>query len=97
MVKGVNKTVIEVQATGNRLFEKIVFYVSPEYGNVSARRLKKAAGDFSKQFCETPTVPLRRRVRRRRFVRAAVLAGIAVTAAAVAVFLLLGANFVNKA
>ena len=97
MVKGVNKTVIEVQATGNRLFEKIVFYVSPEYGNVSARRLKKAAGDFSKQFCETPPRSLRKRILRRRTVTALILAGAAVAAVAVTVFLLFGTNFVNKA
>lgn len=50
MVKGVNKTVIEVNNTGSRLFEKIVFYVTPEYGNLSAKQLKKAASSFSFNF-----------------------------------------------
>ena len=36
MVKGVNKTVIEVNNTGSKIFEKIVFYVSPQYGNLNA-------------------------------------------------------------
>ena len=50
MVKGVSKTIIEVNNTGSRLFEKIVFYVTPEYGNLSAKQLKKAASSFSFQF-----------------------------------------------
>ncbi|MBR7071641.1 MAG: hypothetical protein IKI29_05740 [Clostridia bacterium] len=50
MVKGVNKTVIEVNETGSKLFEKIVFYVTPQYGSLSAKRLKKAAGEFTFSF-----------------------------------------------
>ena len=37
MVKGVSKTVIVVNNTGSKLFEKIVFYVTPEYGTLSAK------------------------------------------------------------
>ena len=47
MVKGVNRTVIEVNDTGSKMFEKIVFYVSAEYGNLSAKALQKAAGELS--------------------------------------------------
>ena len=47
MVKGVSKTIIEVNNTGSRLFEKIVFYVTPEYGTLSAKQLKRAAAEFS--------------------------------------------------
>lgn len=50
MVKGVNKTIIEVNNTGSRYFEKIVFYVTPQYGNLSAKQLKKAATTFSFNF-----------------------------------------------
>lgn len=50
MVKGVNKTVIEVNNTGNKFFEKIVFYVTPEYGNLSAKQLRQAAESFSFNF-----------------------------------------------
>lgn len=77
MVKGVNKTVIEVNNTGSKLFEKIVFYVSPQYGNTDLARLQKAAGEFSFHFSETGTyqIPLRRQVRlrrRRRFIAACI-------------------------
>lgn len=47
MVKGVNRTVIEVNDTGSKVFEKIVFYVSPQYGNLGARALSKAANEIS--------------------------------------------------
>lgn len=53
MVKGVSKTIIEVNNTGSKLFEKIVFYVTPEYGNLSAKQLKKAAAAFSFQYDAT--------------------------------------------
>lgn len=47
MVKGVSKTVIVVNNTGSKLFEKIVFYVTPEYGNLNAKQLKRAASNFT--------------------------------------------------
>ncbi len=52
MVKGVSKTVIVVNNTGSKLFEKIVFYVTPEYGNLSAKQLKKAASGYSFHYAE---------------------------------------------
>lgn len=59
MVKGVSKTVIVVNNTGSKLFEKIVFYVTPEYGTLSAKQLKKAASSFSFHYddsCRPKTV-----------------------------------------
>jgi len=46
MVKGVSKTVIVVNNTGSRYFEKVVFYVTPEYGNLSSAHLNSAASRF---------------------------------------------------
>lgn len=46
MVKGVSKTVIVVNNTGSRYFEKVVFYVTPEYGNLSQGHLNTAAAKF---------------------------------------------------
>ena len=67
MVKGVNKTVIEVNNTGSRLFEKIVFYVTPEYSNLSAKQLKRAAGNFSFNYeNHLQKQSLRARYKRRR-------------------------------
>ncbi len=50
MVKGVNKTVIEVNDTGSKMFEKIVFYVTPQYGSLNAKQLRRAAREFSFSF-----------------------------------------------
>ncbi len=67
MVKGVNKTVIEVNNTGSKLFEKIVFYVTPEYCNLSAKQLRKAASSFSFNFDSPhPKNSLRRRYKLRK-------------------------------
>ena len=88
MVKGVSKTVIVVNNTGSKLFEKIVFYVTPEYGTLSAKQLKKAASSFSFNYDEgIRQKNLRNRIKRKKIKRALVLS--AVLAAAVAVIALI--------
>ena len=71
MVKGVSKTIIEVNNTGSKLFEKIVFYVTPEYGNLSAKQLKRAATEFSFNYDSAlATSPsLRKRCKQKRKIR----------------------------
>ncbi len=63
MVKGVSKTIIEVNNTGSKLFEKIVFYVTPEYGTLSAKQLKRAAAEFS--FNYDSAIPKKNQLRKR--------------------------------
>lgn len=90
MVKGVSKTVIVVNNTGSKLFEKIVFYVTPEYGNLSAKQLKKAASGFSFNYDETARrQSLRRRIRRKRLIRNLIFAGLGLAVAAVLLILIL--------
>lgn len=64
MVKGVNRTVIEVNDTGNEMFEKIVLYVKPKYGNLGAAQLQKALGEFHLGY--NGVRPLRKRVKLRK-------------------------------
>lgn len=52
MVKGVNKTVIEVNNTGSKVFDRIVFYVSPTCSNLSAKNLNRAIRNFTFQLDE---------------------------------------------
>lgn len=52
MVKGVNKTVIEVNNTGSKVFDRIVFYVSPSCSNLSAKSLRRAVQGFTFQLDE---------------------------------------------
>ena len=86
MVKGVSKTVIEVNNTGSKLFEKIVFYVTPEYGNLSAKQLKKAASSFA-FYHDIPTK--RKSLRKRYRLRKKRIALIGVGACALLVGLLI--------
>ncbi len=71
MVKGVNKTVIEVNDTGSKMFEKVVFFVTPKYGNLKAARLNQAVREFSfnmeNQVANSKS--LRKRVRLKRWVK----------------------------
>jgi len=71
LVKGVSKTIIEVNNTGSKLFEKIVFYVTPEYGNLNAKQLKRAAANFSFNYDSTlQKSNLRRRIKRKKIIKA---------------------------
>ena len=50
MVKGVNKTVIDVNNTGSKVFDRIVFYVSPSCSNLSHKNLNRAIKSFTFDF-----------------------------------------------
>lgn len=76
MVKGVNKTIIEVNNTGSRYFEKIVFYVTPQYGNLSAKQLKKAASNFSFNFDNLPQRKSLRKTQKQRKIKRMVFWGL---------------------
>ena len=67
MVKGVSKTVIVVNNTGNKFFEKIVFYVTPEYGNLNSGKLNSAAAKYIGTFdFKKPNNKSLRKIYRRR-------------------------------
>ncbi len=85
MVKGVNKTVIEINDTGSQMFERVVLFVSPQYGNISTKRLNSEARSlirrFDSDFSATPSVRERFKMRRRVRTALCVLAFIAISAA----------------
>lgn len=89
MVKGVSKTVIEVNNTGSKLFEKIVFYVTPEYGNLSAKQLKRAANSFSFNYDAPPAKNSLRRKHRLRRKRLLLITGVLVAAAVISLIIIL--------
>lgn len=69
MVKGVNKNVIEVNSTESDVFEKIVFYVSPDYATMGADLLKAATNELERALCTSDIKKqnsLRLRVKRKR-------------------------------
>ena len=89
MVKGVNKTVIEVNNTGSKVFDRIVFYVTAQYGNLSARELLKATENFTFQFDKRSGrgyKKLRRRMLKKRIL---VFSGFSILAVGVVALLIL--------
>lgn len=89
MVKGVSKTVIVVNNTGSKLFEKIVFYVTPEYGNLNAKQLKKAASEFSFNYEYSPAKNLRKRYKRKLNVKFLCILGVGLVLLTVGLILIL--------
>lgn len=92
MVKGVNKRVIEVNNTGNKYFEKIVFYVAPEYGNLSLVELKQATEFLSLGFDGNPpfkkrSLRSRRHLKKIRFICALAILFLGVSAVALWIIL----------
>ena len=90
MVKGVNKTVIEVNDTGSKMFEKVVFFVSPKYGNLKASRLNQAVMEFSFNLENqgARSKSLRKRVRLRRWVKIALWSMGGLFSAAIMLFII---------
>ncbi len=90
MVKGVNKTVIEINDTGSPFFEKVVFYVSSQFGNMSAKQLENAATAFAQGLSDKDSKrrSLRKRVRLKKWVKVSLIVtfGIIVSAAAALIF-----------
>jgi len=92
MVKGVNKTIIEVNNTGSKVFDRIVFYVSPSCGNLNAKHLNKAMQNFTFQFDERAVRGYKslrqRRLMRRRIFICGVAATVVTVATAIAIIFL---------
>lgn len=90
MVKGVNKTVIEVNDTGSKMFEKVVFFVSPKYGNLKASRLNQAVREFSFNLENqgARSKSLRKRVRLRKWVKIALWSMGGLFSAAIMLFII---------
>lgn len=49
MVKGVNKSVIEITDTGNKYFSKVLLFVSPEFVNKNPKKLNEQAEEAIKK------------------------------------------------
>ena len=47
MIKGINRQVVEVRETGCEYFEKIMFFVKPEYISVSEGEIREQAGKIA--------------------------------------------------
>lgn len=83
MVKGVNRQVVEVVSPTCEYFERVLFFVKPEWAGESDGTLR-ARADLIAQQAGKPPVTLRRRSRGRR---ALALAGAALGGALVSALL----------
>lgn len=46
MLRGVNRSIIEINETGNRYFEKVIIFVKPEFNSLPQSRLEKEADEI---------------------------------------------------
>lgn len=84
MIKGVNRQVVEVNDTQCEYFEKIMFFVKPEYASVSEGKIRERAG----MIADSSTLPPPTKLHRVRFFEAAKLILAALCGAAVTALLL---------
>lgn len=61
MIKGVNHRVVEVSDTGSEYFEKIMFFVSPDYAGLSEGKIREKAGAIAKGTSAPPQTRKRKR------------------------------------
>ena len=61
MVKGVNKTIIEINNTGNNYFERAILFIDPEYCCLSEKRIKNEALKYLNGVNKDYPVSLRQR------------------------------------
>ncbi|HZJ78278.1 MAG TPA: hypothetical protein VFD52_05735 [Clostridia bacterium] len=84
MIKGVNRQVVEVSKTECEYFEKILFFVKPECAYISEGKLRERADLIASGAGAPPPT----KIRRRRYIMIAKLAGSALIGAAVSFLLL---------
>ncbi len=83
MIKGVNHQVVEVNDTACEYFERIIFFVKPEYSFVSEGKIRERAGRIANSTTLPPPSKKNSKARLRDLVKigVAALVGAAVCAA----------------
>ena len=79
MIKGVNRQVVEITQTDCEYFERILFFVKPEFARVSEGTLRERAGIMS----SSAGVPPVTKIKKNRWVLWVKLAAAAAVGAAV--------------
>lgn len=88
MIKGINRQVVEISQTQCEYFEKVLFFIKPEFSAVSEGDLRERAGAIA----QSAGIPPASRLRRSKITQFLKLSAAACFGAAVsvAVFLILG-------
>jgi hypothetical protein len=58
MIKGVNKQILEVTNTENPYFDKIIFFVKPEYKNTDRKKIEKEAEALASTTQKPPKIKI---------------------------------------
>ncbi len=83
MIKGVNRQVVEISQTQCEYFEKVLFFIKPEFSAVSEGDLRERATIIAQSAGIPPAARLRKsKLRAALSLSAAACAGAAVSAAA---------------
>jgi len=93
MVKGVNKTIIEINETGNEMFERVLLFVNPGKVYADSSKLKKEALDYIKGL--SPDIDmglLRNRILRKKKIKK-IFVGVISSAIFVGIIVALVLNF----
>ena len=70
MVKGVNKTIIEINETGNKVFDRVLLFVNPDKAYTDSASLKREALNYIKGLSpDFNTGFLRKRIKRRKRIK----------------------------
>lgn len=85
MIKGINKTVIEVSETGNMYYDKALLFIKPEYADMERALLEKEAKKVLKNMDTMSSI---------RYHKKSFVFGIYLIVAALIIFLLF-AVFIN--
>lgn len=60
MIRGINRQVVEVKETGCEYFEKIMFFVKPEYAGVSEGKIRERAGMIAGNIEKPPVTKMQK-------------------------------------
>ena len=82
MLKGVNRQVVEVHQTDSVYFERILFFVKPEYYGLGEAKLKEKANACVGETMKPPTAKKEKKWRRGLYMGLSAAGGAAVTALA---------------
>ena len=75
MVKGFNKTIIEINETGNIMFDRVLLFVNPCKVSADSSKLKKEALDYIKSLSPDMNIRLlRNRINRKRKIKKIIIA-----------------------
>lgn len=87
MVKGVNKTIIEINNTGSKYFDRVLLFVNPEHASVPMPLLEHKAEEIIKK-AGIPAFSVCGRKRRRRRKALLCIAAVCIVAAVICLFIL---------